>query len=44
MAKGNYKPNSSCGAASMLVGYGQECAEVIMKCKLGLSLYINRRF
>lgn len=38
---GDYKPNSSCGAASMLVGYGQECAEAVMKCELGLNLRLR---
>lgn len=34
--QGNYKPQGGCGAASMLVAFGQENVEALIRSKLGL--------
>ena len=35
-AQGNYKPKGGCGAASMLVAFGEDNAEALIKSNLGL--------
>jgi hypothetical protein len=35
---GKYKPNSGCGAASMLVAFGKENAKALFNCGLGFTL------
>jgi len=41
-ADGLYAPKGGCGAASMLLGYGVDCASAVMGCGLGLSLPVSR--
>ena len=37
-SQGNYKPQGGCGAGSMLIAYGKENANALIKSKLGLVL------
>ena len=41
-ADGQYQPKASCGAASMLVAFGERNAEALFKSNLGLALPVSR--
>lgn len=41
-ADGQYRPKAGCGAASMLVAYGEQNAEALFKSQLGLTLPVRR--
>jgi len=41
-AQGKYEPKGGCGAASMLVAFGEECAEKLFKSRLGLALPVSK--
>ncbi len=41
-ADGIWKPKGGCGAASMLIAYGQDNAESLFKSNLGLTLPVSR--
>jgi len=41
-AAGQYQPKASCGAASILVAFGEKNAEALFKSNLGLALPVSR--
>ena len=41
-ADGQWQPKGGCGAASMLVAYGEKNAEALLKSNLGLTLPVGR--